>query len=73
MKANNPFLEAKTYTITITADRLIATTNFTGDINNPEIAIFSQSQAFSPSSTFVEICKHVLTNKTPFQVNITLG
>ena len=73
MKANNPFLEAKTYTITITADRLIATTNFTGDINNTEIAIFSQSQAFSPLSTYVDICNEIITNKKSFQVNITLG
>ena len=69
MEVQPDFLSSNTYTITITTDELIATANYT--LNEPTGCIQLLSNQFSLQSTFVDICNGVLTNKTPFRVNIT--
>ena len=70
MEVQSDFLSSSsTYTITITAGILIATANYTPDGYDNIIQLSSIN--FSSQSIFVDICKDVLTNKTPFRVNIT--
>ena len=70
MEAADDFLSSTTYTITITADGLIATTNYLPSMNN-YCTITLGGGDFSPPLTFLEIVNRVITSKTPFRVNIT--